>query len=253
MRYLVSLASLKSILVAISFFELQLPYAIAVLVVLGVSLVSLLALRYYRVKISYINATFHNLTHTIRDQASAVVTSATEGGYKYAFQEFNSSTAENISSLFRKALNNNGITCAIRLAYFLGDKEHYVTVGRSSGLDLSRKDNSQPIPSNEGVARILRQKNQLGILIVKDIKEAIKRNVWFATPNDSLPDIKSVMVAPINGFVNNRKSMVGLLYIGAKKDMFTQFHVDIIRGFADFLGTIYPVITGHVEKEATNV
>lgn len=253
LRYLVSLTSVKSVLVVISFFKLQLPYAIAVFVVLGTSLAAIFALRYYRVRVSLLNATFHNLTHTIRDQVSAVITSAADGGYKYAFQEFNSNTVENTASFFRKLLNNDGITCAIRLACISEGKEHYITVGRSSGFDLSRKDNSQPIPSDEGVARILRQKNQLGVIIVKDIKEAIKRNTWFETKNDSLPDVKTVMVAPINGFVNGRKSMIGLLYIGAKKDLFTRFHVDIVRGFADYLGTIYPVITGHVEKEGANV
>jgi len=158
-----------------------------------------------------------------------------------------------MASFFRILMRNKNITCAIRLASLSGGKESYITVARSSGLDLTRKDNTEPIPSDEGVARILRQKNQLGVLIVRDIMEAIKRNTWLPTKNDSLPDVKSVMVAPINGFVNGHKAMLGLLFIGAKKDIFTRFHVDIVRGFADYMGTVYPVITGHVEKGDQNV
>lgn len=249
LRYLISLTSLKTVIVVVGFFELELPLAIAVFIVLATCLSAIFALRYCRVMVASVNSAFHDLTHTTRDQISYVLASAKDGAYKYAFQEFNSNITENLALIFRKVLNNKGITCAIRLAVIEDKKEYYRTVGRSSGFDLTRKDNSQLLPSNEGVARILRQKNQLGVLIVNDIKEAIGRNTWFETKNDSLPDIKSVMVAPINGYVKDNKSMVGLLFIGAKKDLFTQFHVDIVRAFSDYLGTVYPLIIGRVEKE----
>lgn len=254
LRYLLSLTSLESVLAALSFLKLQLPYAVMVVVICIVILVAMILIRFYRIRISKLNSTFHNYTHTMRDQVASTLKATVEGGYKYAFQEFNASTAENIAVFFRNLIGGGcGITCAVRLAYYSEGKEHYITVGRSSGFDLTRKDSSEPIPSNEGVARILRQKNALGVLIVNNIADAIKRNVWFETKNDALPDVQSVMVAPINGYADGQKSMIGLLYIGATKNVFSQFHVDIVRGFADYLGTTYPTVTGHIERECANV
>lgn len=246
LRSLLTVGSLKAMLAVISFVKLELPVAVALSIVLSVLYAILWGVRYHRIQLAKIAEKTHELVHWLRENTAGLVQHAIgmskKSQYDLVYKNFNDGIAEKIALLLRTIINNNDIYCCIRLATMIDGKECYVTVGRSSGMDPSRPENSEPIPSTEGVARYLRQKNRLGVIIIKDLQKAAKSAGWFETKNDSLPDINSLMVAPINGFVAGNKCMIGILYICSKHDMFNQFHVDIVRSCSDMLGNTYPML-----------
>jgi hypothetical protein len=108
---------------------------------------------------------------------------------------------------------------------------------------------SKPIPSDRGIARYLRDKQRRGVCIIEDIEQAIKDNAWFETPTDKLHDVKTMIVAPINGYIPSsggatEKTMLGMLYVTSRGKRFSQFHCELLMALADLLGFTYPVITG---------
>jgi hypothetical protein len=126
----------------------------------------------------------------------------------------------------------------------LDGRRQYVTVGRSSNLNPKRKNITVPIEDDAGIAGLLRKRDQAGVSIIRSIPEATKYGAWVKCPSDELPDIKTVMVVPINGYIGGVKTMIGILYITSPKNPFMQMHVEPAMAFADVLGCVYPVITG---------
>jgi len=63
-------------------------------------------------------------------------------------------------------------------------------------------------------------------------------------PTDSFTDIKTLMIAPINGYIDEEKGMVGILYVTSAENPFMQMHLEPLMAFADSLGLVYPFITG---------
>jgi len=246
LRSLLTLGSFKALLATLSFFKLELPVAIALTIIMITVYAILWGVRYHRIQLGKIAEKTHELIHWLRENTAGLVLHAIgiskKSQYDLVYKNFNDGIADKIALLLRSIINNNEIYCCIRLATMIDGKEYYETVGRSSGMDPSRAENSEPLPSSEGVARYLRQNNRLGVIVVKDLQKAVKGAGWFATKNDSLPDINSLMVAPINGFVAGHKNMLGILYICSKHDIFNQFHVDIVRSCADLLGNTYPML-----------
>jgi len=64
------------------------------------------------------------------------------------------------------------------------------------------------------------------------------------TPNDRkfINEVRTMMVAPINGFDGTQKSMLGVVYVTSSKDIFSARHVDAFRGIADALGLGYSML-----------
>lgn len=243
---LMTVGLLKAILAIFSFFKLPLPVAIAISIVLACVYIILWIVRYHRIQLGKISEKTHELIHWLRENTASLISHATgmskKSQYDLVYKNFNDGLADKIALLIRSIINNNEIYTCIRLAAIIDEKEYYVTIGRSSGMDPSRPENSEPLPSNEGIAHVLRQKNRLGVIIVKDLQKELNGGGWLATKNDSLSDINSLIIAPINGYVSGKKSMLGILYICSKHDVFNQFHVDIVRSCSDLLGNTYPML-----------
>ena len=114
------------------------------------------------------------------------------------------------------------------------------------GLSLQRPSLSEPIPSDKGVALILRSKEFMGCYIIHDIPKAIADGIWMETKTDVLPDIRSVMFVPVNSIINGRKHMIGILYVSSAGQPFMQLYIEPLMAFADILGLVYPMIVGKV-------
>ena len=215
----------------------------------------LFVLRYERMREARMNKDIHELCHSVRDNAVGIINKALSGSpdYLLRFENFHQDVVDRVATYFRNSLKDGTIKCAIRLAKEIildgAVTQGYVTVARSKGMDASRAELSVPIPSDKGVALMLRQKNNKGVYICRNIPEAIREGTWLETPTDKLSDIKTVMIAPINGYVNigEQKSMLGLLYIGSEKNSFRQINVEPLKAIADILGFVYPIITGVCE------
>ncbi len=91
---------------------------------------------------------------------------------------------------------------------------------------------------------MFRKKDKVGVCIFRNLAKAIADEAWKEQPNDRLPDIKTVMIAPINGHIDGQKSMLGLLYVSSSGNPFLQLHIEPLMAFADTLGLVYPIITG---------
>lgn len=86
------------------------------------------------------------------------------------------------------------------------------------------------------------------MLIYHDLDEANTFGLYKKTRNDELYslDVKTLMVAPINGLDTLRKKervMVGLLYVTSKRDSFRSEHIEPLSAIADMLGIAVPQIT----------
>jgi hypothetical protein len=114
-------------------------------------------------------------------------------------------------------------------------------------MEPSRAQNTQPIPSDQGIALALRQKEQQGVFIIENIKDVLGHPLWFPTKTDALEDVKSLMIAPVNGWESGSKVMFGILYVtSGRVGKLRPEHTLPMKAFADFLGLIYPkVLTTH--------
>jgi len=241
-RWLLGIGGTKLAGIVFAILKLKMEYSILITVLLVFIYFILWSARRVRIKVAAINQKFHYFAHSLRDEYYELANKYSERPSNRLFRSFNNDLAENIANFFRDLLNKNEIVCAVRVAAYINEKEAYVTVGRSKGMDPNREKNTQPLFSDKGVAALLRNKNEQGVIIVSDIVTAGQSGAWEPLENDKLSDIKSVMVAPINSFDTKKRCMIGLLYVGAKSNIFTGYHIDIIRGFADLLGVIYPSI-----------
>lgn len=240
-------------LIAIThYYQLNFKIVLFILLVGAFGFIILLILRNERMREARMGKCIHTLYHNIRDEAVAILDKALSNnpGYLSKYENFHRDVAERVAAYYTHSLNDITINCAIRLAKETKldgmCKQSYVTVGRSKGMDDSRAELSVPIPSDKGVALMLRQKQSKGVYICRDISKAIREGVWLETPTDELPDVKTVMIAPINGYVDvgREKSMLGLLYVTSTEDVFRQIHVEPLKAIADVLGFVYPIVTG---------
>jgi len=198
----------------------------------------------------------HRLTHSMRDDIASLLEAArsaqTAQRYLERYDRFHDDVADRIAEVFRQITNDLTINCAIRLAEQKNGDAEYATKGRSKNMDPSRSSLSKPIPSDRGIARYLRDKERRGVFVIEDIQQAIDGNAWHETPTDGLHDVKTLIVAPINGYGVPadggpfEKTMLGMLYVTSRDSRFTQFHCELLMGLADLLGLTYPVVTGRL-------
>lgn len=199
----------------------------------------------------------HSIAHWNRDKLGEIRTALLladqtrdYGQYDALYKNVNDEVVNRISRYFEELIEERTTCCAIRLAVPHNNTTAYRTIARSQEMwkDM-REQQSMPIPEDKGVARILRQKDQYGVFFVWDIAEARKDpDIWYPTPTDEFPDVKYVMVAPINGYVFGERRAFGLLYITTKRKRLRLEYAEHLMAFSDMLGLLYPAITRETEE-----
>lgn len=198
----------------------------------------------------------HHLAHYIRDQyseccrrsASSYLPPDTERSRQFC--QMLEQICEHVKTYFRRLTNDQTIEAAIRLAVpprnNRGIPVVYRTVARSHGLNPLRGKTTEDIPANEGIPRFLRQeKNSQGVLFYNDLKEAAENGTYKKTRNDELyPDeIKTMMVAPLNGWDGKKQNMIGLFYITSREhNTFRVKYVDSMAFTSDIVANAVAVL-----------
>lgn len=184
----------------------------------------------------------HSLVHQVRDisgRAEAAKSEGDEDSVLSAFFEFTNVVAEGIAEYFRVFMNyDKTVHCCIRFLTTDG----YETLGRSHGMNPERAKMSIPIPPDQGIPGWFLDNDPRGIIIVHDIEAEAERGRWYRTPTDRFEDVKTMMIAPINGYVRGDLVFLGLLFITSPRDPFTEMHALPLKGLADLLGAAYPCL-----------
>lgn len=118
-------------------------------------------------------------------------------------------------------------------------------------MDPSRPRSTQPIPSDVGIAKSLADQDLEGVFLIPDIAKAIADKLWMRTTNDDLPDVKTLMVAPINAVQQGQRVMIGILYLTSKEageNALVPADTIPLKAFADALGLVYPLIMRKMAK-----
>jgi len=204
----------------------------------------------------------HEFAHTLRD---AVVEaegppgktrkSSDQQEVSRNFRLFCNDVCDRGREFFRSLVNDDTITCCLRIADKDSDDPKdpnvsYCTAGRSKGLSASRDETSKPIPANLGIPCFLLREGSKGVLICHDIRKAIRDHAFVETENERrFPnEIKTLMVAPVNGWTDKGERMIGLFYVNSKRDRFRPEHVDSLRTIADMLGIAIPRVVNQLDK-----
>lgn len=207
-----------------------------IVLIIGAAFVTwLLTMRHFLLRYMKSDNQLHTLCHQCRDESAAI-------NGRGDLDNFHERAVQAIASFFRARLGDDTINCAIRLAENRDGHQVYATRARSDGMEPTRKVNSEPIPADMGLACALRQKDNLGVFIIRDIAEAVDSGMWKRTKNDSLPDVRTLMVAPINGWEHGGKVMIGILYVTSRKNPFAPAHTLPAKAIADLLGLVYPIV-----------
>ena len=200
---------------------------------------------------------FHQFYHLTRDDFAQILFSQKNGPERaMRLERFHRDTVQRLALFYRDLLNDETVNCAIRLAEMVkdqnaeSDQEAYVTKGRSDGMSIERQNGTKPIPGDKYLANALRSQKSLGVYIIHDIQVAADAAMWLKSENDNLQDVKTLMIAPINGWESTTKVMVGILYVTSAKDPFLPHHSSSLKAFADSLGMIYPILLRLIEAKA---
>lgn len=191
----------------------------------------------------------HQLVHFVRDRLPVILKKRGSSVTEQAVDHFHNEVAERIATIFRHRLKRGNIGCAIRIAEVSEGVECYVTMGRSNSLDVSRLKGSKAVRKDEGIASLLRKKETKGIFIVRSILKAIDDGDWEPQPNDACPDVRSVMIAPINSIEAGVSTTIGILYITSPKPVFHGRHSSLLKGVSDLLGLVYPQLFAKIAAE----
>lgn len=229
----------------------------SILSVGGAIAVCLIVYRHFRYQRTVIDRHFHDFCHHVRDDAAKVFGSGSlTTGAPALFDSFSQRVAQNVAEFYRELMRDPTITCTVRMGVVRDDGEtEYVTVGRSTGLNPSRATNTVPIAADEGLPAKLRSAKFQGVFLIPCIDAAIAAKDYLETPNDSLPDCRSMIVCAINGWESSEKVMVGILSVAsAKLNAFDKWHTTPLKGFADILGLVYPMFLARlVDKRRVSV
>jgi len=198
--------------------------------------------RYYRIRRAESDQSLHFFFHNSRDIVSRFWGKHDEATHLRMLDEFHKDTVQRIAKFFRDRIGDPSVNCAIRLAESQNGAEQYVTVARSDGMEPSRSSTTEPIPADKGLAKALLTYDKQGVVIIRDIPEAAKGPYWYGSRNNHLPDVQTLMAAPINGWEGGSKVMLGILYVTSRKNVFHEGHTLPMKAFADYLGLVYPPI-----------
>jgi hypothetical protein len=205
-------------------------------------------------------STLHSLSHRLRDIAVDSEKAIKLSSSSLSFEDKSDNlrkTCNNICEAVRthfNAITGEDTACAIRLVHTLhpqsdeisdGIKTSYATIGRSQGFNENRKDTSY-LPADKGAAKFFLYESDTqskGVLIYNNLDTAAEKGVYYKTENDiSFPnDVRTMMVAPINGWDGEEIKMIGLLHVTSRKSPFYKKHVDAMRSVADMIATTLPL------------
>ncbi|MCA9122194.1 MAG: hypothetical protein H6822_21105 [Planctomycetaceae bacterium] len=218
------------------------PSVSIVAIVAGAFFVAwLFTVRHFRLQRFYSDQSLHAFFHHSRDEIARILTSDGDDKYRERLDSFHVNTAQRIAGFFRNRVQGKTTCCAIRLAERVNEQNQYSTVARSDRMHESRKENSQPIPADKGIAHALLQYENQGVIIIDDIQKMVDDPRWCGGKSDTLGDVRSLMISPINGWENDAKVMLGILFVSS--DVPAALHAGhtlAIKAFSDFLGTVYP-------------
>ncbi len=243
-RGLASTAAAKIVATGMAFWLVNLSLAIHVLGFGVCVLVVLWILRTNFLKRIRQDERLHAITHEFRDEISGLLDSpATSLDRSQKLGHLLTEFVNQVAAYYRYQFDDDTSRCALRLLDQSG--KNYVTEARSTGFEKGRKRNSEPIPIDKGLAKALREKDAQGVFLVPSIETAITEQIWHPTNTDGLPDVKHLMVAPVNILDRDQRQMIGILYLTSLDRKFSGPDTLAFKAYADYLGMVLMVIGRH--------
>lgn len=224
--------------------------SISITLYIFASFFALIGLLYYNrtksIKVSKHTWQLHQIAHELRDVLSKAEDLAKKAAklsrndtINFLRIDFGKTVCNHIREFFRISLGNE-VECALRLANRTDNsKPFFCTIGRSDGLN-KRRSNEYHVPADEGIPKFFLNSKQkcIGVLVYHDIDKATAEGLYYKTQNDFSfkSEIRALIVAPINGWDGEKISMLGLLYITSREDVFSRKQADSLKMLADMLG-----------------
>jgi len=152
---------------------IQFPVELVLLFVVAglIGVVALVLVRRSTLRLITCSKLEHEFNHYLRDEVAGICSSdnSVESASE-RFKAFNEKLAEKVAEYYREIKQDRKITCSIRIAAEAANKEmcgkEYVTVGRSNGQDILRKEFSKPVPYDKGVPNKFITKRFVGVYII---------------------------------------------------------------------------------------
>ena len=224
-------------------------YILVVLILVGLALfwAGSLYLQRRSIRSLRLKGELHRFTHVLRDHYTAAQTLQ-----PILIRQISDEMCNRVHEYFRVLHQREDLSVAIRLAR----SEGYRTMGRC-GLSLGRRDHSQAIRPDEGVAKLLADRGYKGVIYYPDIHLAAEKggtDVRVRTENDRnyREEVRSQMVAPINGWdgtLDNRHGMLGLLFLNCRDTgVFGPTDSDSLMFIADGLASLYAELATQGDK-----
>ncbi len=237
------------------------PLIVVVSIILVIVVVGLIMhSRHKEIRNLALSFASHNLTHNARDSICNLM-EKTHDKKEYTLADeiinldvISNDLCTNIQHYLQDLVGDRTIGCAIRIGIENVDSNNeieYHTIGRSSNLDVGRKKTTEPLKRSEGIPHFLESRGQ-GILFYDDIELAIKNKAYIETKNDQSykKEVKSMIVAPINGWNGNSQDLIGLLHITSKTEkIINASYVDVMKYHGDFLAITYASIFSRLQSK----
>lgn len=238
MRSIVVGGLTKLAFAGVSFWKAYYQLGVALLIFAATAALLLLYLRKRFIARSKADDHLHSFAHEMRDEMSGMMLEAKPVEHAIKVDRLTHSLVQQIAAYFRAIKNDESINCCLRIA---DNNDCFLTKARSDGLDKSRGGKSVSIPGDKGLAGALRRKDGHGVYIIRSIQKAIDVGMWMETPTDTLTDIKTLIVSPVNIIDNRERAMLGILYITSQHDGFLPPDTIMVKAFADSLGTMLAI------------
>jgi hypothetical protein len=248
LRYLISLFAAHIVTIIGFLFAHVDVYVIIAFAIPGLFSTGILFyVRHLLAQHSECDSRLHELIHNMRDRLRIVVSQPNNEARGIAVADYYKDICERIARYFQKRTGNPKIGCCIRVMdnpkYANSDQSEFVTVARSAGLAEERASGSEPIKSSQGIVKAFLDKNSNGAFRIDDMAAAEKDGIWVRTRNEiHHNDIGKILVCPINGYFENKRTMMGLLYLVDRRTPIQQVYWDAQKAIADNLGMIMPYI-----------
>lgn len=112
----------------------------------------------------------------------------------------------------------------------------YQTLVRTNGLQ-GNEWVDRAVPANKGIPRyLIEEREACNVLVYRDIKKAIREQIFTEAEDESLQGVKSLAIAPLRAWDGKKKSMIGMVYLASGRTKgFCEEHIDGIRFIADML------------------
>lgn len=212
----------------------------------------------------------HALSHEMRDSlcnllqrtncplGGAIVSHETE----LLFQSSNS-ISDKVARYYSALIGDNSVSTVIRLVtdfpFDGNDNTFFSVVGRAGAQDPRRLERSEPIPSNEGLPKLLQSDavGVNGVIYIHDLQKAIIHNIYKQTKNDrDFPsDYNCLIAVPLNGWNGTTKTLIGILTIGGRnpKKLLRVEHIDILKAIGDRLAEFYSSVVSTLLQKQGNI